>query len=160
MTDMAAFTAHQECPSVDGIIFPSGEIQLIETAVDWGPPTTYKLNCGRRTSVNELFQQGELRWSDCAVMCQFADSGRKIKVVSGEADHGSDGFVALLDERERLKWIAFFTSSNPFSAIRLHRDEIWATSTLGITWIFPLEEPAQVRIDQDASGQPAIQWDR
>ena len=144
---MKDFGDHQECPSIDGIVFPTGEIQQIDVDVDWGPPVSYRLKLGTKTTVNELKNNQQLYWSDCAILARMIDKEGQIEVVAGESDHGSDGFVAVMSNKSKnLKWIAFFTCSNPFSKLEINNNQILATSTLGTTWIFSIKEPESVVI--------------
>ncbi|MHC4675293.1 MAG: hypothetical protein ACYTBZ_22640 [Planctomycetota bacterium] len=145
MNDMKDFGDHQQCPSVDGIVFATGEIQQINVDVDWGPPVSYRLKLGTKTSINELENNQLLYWSDCAILASMIYEERQIEVVAGESDHGSDGFVAVMSNKSKnLKWLAFFTCSNPFSRLEIDNNQILATSTLGITWVFPVNKPEAV----------------
>jgi len=145
MKDMKDFVNHQQCPSIDGIIFPTGEIQRINVDVDWGPPVSFSLKLGTKTSINELENNQELYWSDCAILNSMIDEEGQIEVLAGESDYGSDGFVAVMSNKSKnLKWLAFFACSNPFSKLGIDNNQILATSTLGHTWIFPLNKPESV----------------
>lgn len=149
MNDMKDFGDHQQCPSVDGIVSPTGEIQQINVDVDWGPPVSYRIKLGTKTSINELENNQQLYWSDCAIIARMIDEEGQIEVVAGESDHGSDGFVAVMSNKSKnLKWLAFFTCSNPFSRLVIDNNQILATSTLEITWVFPVNKPEAVIVKE------------
>jgi hypothetical protein len=146
---MKDFLDHQECPNIDGIIFPTGEIQRIHVDVNWGPPVSYCLTMGIKTSINELEKKQRLYWSDCAILVHMNYEERQIEIIAGESDYGSDGFVAVISNKtKKLNWIAFFSCSNPFSKLEINNNHILATSTLGITWMFPINKPEALKIIQ------------
>lgn len=145
---MKEFVDHLECPSVNGIIFPDGKIQLFNIEVDWAVPITYKLSYGTKTSVGELAKEGELSWNSCVIMTTLSSPDHAIEVIAGEGNYGSDGFVAVLDFKSReLIWIAFFLCSNPFDEVKIVDDQIIATSTLNCNWRFPLKAPADLSVN-------------
>ena len=147
MKDMKYFGVHQQCPNVDGIVFANGEIQQINVNVDWRTPVSNSLKLGNRTSITELEKNKQLYWSDCAILNSKIDETGQLKVVAGESDHGSDGFVAVISNKsDKLRWVAFFTCSNPFSKLEVDNNQILATSTLGTSWIFPINRPEAVII--------------
>lgn len=145
MNDISNFLDHQQCPGVDGIVFPTGEIQIVNVAMDRTSPASLRLKPGAKTSINELKLRHQLFWSDCAILERIVDEKEQIEVVAGESDYGSDGFVAVLSNpSKKLKWIAFFTCSNPFVRLAIADNEIVATSNLGISWVFPINKPEAV----------------
>lgn len=68
--------------------------------------------------------------------------------VAGESDYGTDGFVAALHgEAKQLRWMAFFDSSNPFSALELADGVLRAQSTSGLVWCFSTNDPTSVHVE-------------
>ena len=142
MKEIADFIYHLQCPSVDGIISPNGKIQLLDVRIDWGPPVKYDVRAGLESSIDELQNKGELRWSDCAILNSLQDQENEIEILSGEADYGSDGFLAVVGLTTRkLIWLAFFNSSNPFSKVKINDGYIYATSTNNCLWKFSFKNP-------------------
>ncbi len=104
-----------------------------------------------KTSIMELEKNQKLFWSDCTILNRIIDDERQIEVLAGESDYGSDGFVAVLSNKsKKLKWIAFFSSSNPFSRLEIENNQILAKSTSGFSWIFPIDMPEAVVVFGEA----------
>ncbi|UOD30906.1 hypothetical protein INH39_03995 [Massilia violaceinigra] len=60
---------------------------------------------------------------------------------------GENGFVSLARlSTGALIWLVFLTSSNPFESAEIDQDEVIATSTDGLKFIFRLENPESVRM--------------
>ena len=138
------FDEHWECPFVNGIMFPDGTIQCLDVTVKWERPTVFTIGQGEQTSLQQLEETAPIHWTSCGVLTQLIDEPTGLKILAGESDWGSDGFVAVLDMRTRqLVWLARFDCSNPFGALAVHGDAIHATSTIGCTWTFPLHAPAR-----------------
>lgn len=152
MNDMKDFVNHQQCPSVDGIVFSTGEIQLISVDINWDSPVSVRLSLDNKTSINELKNNQQLFWSDCAIIEHRIDEEKQIEVVAGESDYGSDGFVAVMSNKtKKLKWIAFFTCLNPFERLIIADNLIEATSTLGITLVFPINKPEALFVKESSN---------
>lgn len=141
MRDIRDFCDHQECPSVDGIVYPDATVQLVTVDVEWGTTPQYTFTTGRRVPIANLGQAGELQWSDCAILDRARVPDSPLEIVVGEGSYGTDGFVALVESvQSALKWIAFCTCSNPFDQILILDTAFHARSTLGVSWEFPLNE--------------------
>ena len=148
MSEIKNFWQNQESPSIDGIVFPNGDIQLINVKVDWGQPVKYKLSLGCKTSIEELKLQNKISWNDCAVITRAIDETKKVEAIAGQGDYGSDGFVAVVNSgNKELVWLAFFETSNPFEYLQFYENELHARSSLGNLWRFPLDEPSRVKVE-------------
>jgi hypothetical protein len=55
--------------------------------------------------------------------------GRLISLCGGEGSHGSEGFVALLDESDRLVWVIYLERFNPFKEAVVEGSRVVVTST-------------------------------
>lgn len=147
MKEIENFVDHLECPSLNGIVYPDGKIQLINLLVNWGSPTSYKLLLGNQTSISALEEQGNLSWSGCTILHSTENVTLGIKAICGEGDYGSDGFLAVFDlTLGQLKWLAFFNSSNPFDKIKIEKKYISAFSTAQCQWNFKLDDPVSIDV--------------
>lgn len=148
MIDIKDFWHHQESPFVNGVVYPDGVIQLHKVNVDWGPPVRYSIEVGCKTSMLALEEAGGLNWNDCAVLSQLCVKDKNVEIIAGESDYGSDGFVAVVNAtNHELIWLAFFNCSNPFDQLQMHGDELWAWSTSGCVWRFPICSPDKVVVE-------------
>lgn len=114
-------------PIVSGVYFDSGEVVLIQCALEfWVRPVArsrlesiVEINREWMTSLNVLFT------------AQGARAG--LYVECGEGSEGSEGFVGLSQRDGHLLWLAYFENSNPFVTAAIEggrisaRRQIWAT---------------------------------
>jgi hypothetical protein len=71
-----------------------------------------------------------------------------LRVIGGEASHGSEGFVAVTQmTTDRLVWLAYFNCSNPFETVSLVDGIVIAVSNLGHVWRLPLSQPETLAVD-------------
>ncbi|WP_426586044.1 hypothetical protein [Mucilaginibacter sp. R-33] len=147
MNKIEGFIHHLECPSVNGIIFSDRTIQLFEVEISWERPTEFKLQTSSTTSIDDLEKTGELYWSSCAILDEFIDETGSIKAFCGEASHGSDGFIGIMDlNKEKVIWIAFFNSSNPFNKVTIEDEQVTAVSTIKNVWKFNINKPTIIEV--------------
>jgi hypothetical protein len=147
MKEIENFIAHLECPLINGIIFPDTTIQLFEMEVSWEKPVEFKIQASSTTSIDDLEKDGELWWCNCAILDEYVDETDSIKVFCGEGSHGSDGFVSVMDlKKEKVVWVAYFTSSNPFYKVTIKEEQVIAVSTLDCVWKFNLDRPFVIEI--------------
>ena len=91
----------------------------------------------------------EVGYNDCIVLLEALSHRWNLKVLCGEGDYGSDGFIALLDlELNTLKWLAFFENSNPFENVEIHYDHLVGITNLHYRWRFNLKNPQQLDISR------------
>ena len=148
MKEISRFIDHLECPSLDGIIFPDGSIDLLNIEVEWGPPINYYIKIGEKSSIKLLETKNKLQWSDCAILISSIDEKHSIEILAGEGNYGSDGFVSVIDLSSRnLIWLAFFKCSNPFNKLEAKHDEIHAVSTNGCLWKFRIKNPVYIVVE-------------
>jgi hypothetical protein len=115
------------------------------------------VECGKRifekkifetTTIVELERSGKLFWSDAIILGETLSFDGMVTAVCGEGDHGSDGFVAVLSaESRKLLWLAAFDCSNPFDSVEFIGAAVYAQSTLGKVWRFPLAEPCNFTVE-------------
>ncbi|MEO6315867.1 MAG: hypothetical protein ABIU63_17750 [Chitinophagaceae bacterium] len=148
MVNMLTFVDHLECPTVNGIIYPSGIIQLVDAKSEWSHSEAIKLVPAGQTSIAKLEENDNLEWNSCAVLDRTVNEKENLEVLTGECAFGSEGFVALLEfTTQKLIWLAFFTDSNPFIHPRIERGLVYATSTLNCKWRFDFKEPANIQVE-------------
>ena len=148
MNRIVDFIEHLECPLVNGIILPDETVQLLDIQVNRKTHTSYHIKKGLKTSVNILSANRSLHYSSCAILANSINQSHSIEVIAGEADHGSDGFVGVLDlESKKSIWVAFFDCSNPFYKVEIIEDRILATSTIGCVWQFKMNDPIDCSVE-------------
>ncbi|OOQ59915.1 hypothetical protein [Mucilaginibacter pedocola] len=147
MKKITHFLEHQSCPVVDGIIFSDSTIQLFEVSNTWAPLYKFEVQKAATTSISELEAKGELFWAGCGILGNYTNRERALKVVCGEVSYGSDGFIAVINLATwHTVWIAYFTSSNPFSKVSLEQNQVIAHSTLGCVWRLDIDDPVKVEV--------------
>ncbi len=136
--------ASRKCPIFNGVMFSDGSAEHV--APDDMP---------RPRGVRYLVKDGEdfienfdpTYMTHIFVACEVRYTEMGVVVLAGEGGHGSDGFVAVTDLLNEIRWLAFFDFSNPFVSVRISGDEVVAENNLGEFWFFPLDNPAQVRVE-------------
>lgn len=157
MKKILNFIDHLESPSLNGIIYPDGTIDLLNVKVDWGPPIQYSLKSETKSSIELLDNEGKLQWNDCAILVTAIDIKQSIEIVAGEGDYGSDGFIGVIDLSTRnLIWLAFFNCSNPFDRLDIKEEKIYATSTNGCLWKFVIKSPIDIEIECSHPGNSHV----
>ncbi len=148
MIELEDFITNLKCPKITGITFPDGSLQLLNLRIDWNNhPVTYEVSYGGETSIGELQRTGELEWNTCFPLITLDGINNGIRVLGGECDYGSDGFLALVDSaNDKLIWVAFFFYSNPFSEVSIDEDFVYAKSTMDSLWKFPIQNPVRVEV--------------
>ena len=147
MKSKVDFIEHQECPIVDGIIFPDSTILLLDVTAAWKPTVKFKIQTASKTSIADLDRTGKLFWAGCSILDEYDDVQRSIKIVCGEGSYGSDGFLAVINWKTKSTiWMAYFTSSNPFCKVKTEDNQLVAISTIGCAWRFELENPTEVEV--------------
>lgn len=142
------FIEHLECPLINGIIFPDETIQLLDIQINKGIPKKYTIQTALKTSINILNNKRELYWTSCAILFRLIYQKYSIEIIVGEAGYGSDGFIGVIDLKSRkLIWLAFFDCSNPFDKVKVIKQEIYATSTLGYVWKFKIKNPIDCSVE-------------
>ncbi|PJJ84873.1 hypothetical protein [Mucilaginibacter auburnensis] len=146
--DIANFQFHLQCPTVNGVIFPDGKIQLFDITVNYCTPINYKISKDTETSINSLNEQGELNWNSCTALVSITNENNSFKVTAGEGNWGDDGFVSVIDlTTNRILWIAFFTCSTPFYQVKIVDGQVYAKSTLDYIWKFDVQNPVNFSVD-------------
>lgn len=148
MKKIEEFIHHLECPTINGIIFPDNTIQLLDIKINHKNVSDTSIKPGAKTSISDLYHAGKLWWNDCVTLVAAEDLNFSIKVVAGEAmGHGSDGFIGVIHlASNKLKWLAFFDCSNPFTKIQIANNKLFATSTINCTWEFDINNPSNCTI--------------
>jgi hypothetical protein len=133
-----------ECPILNGVMFPDGSTECIEPRDQPRPTGTITLVARGRTSLDK---HAPLESTGLIPSCRAEDKGKDVVVIGGEGGMGSDGFVAVTDLSNQLRWIAFFDFSNPFVSVELLADEIVGKNNLGEVWRFPLKNPSKITVE-------------
>lgn len=147
MNSLMSLWAKWECPILNGVMFADGFVDCIPPYEQSRPPGTITLAGQGRTSLDSL---GSLELTSVMPSCRAEDKAKDLVVIGGEGGMGSDGFVAVTDFANCLRWIAFFDFSNPFVSVALSGDEVLAKNNLDETWHFPLVSPSQIKVEVPA----------
>lgn len=90
----------------------------------------------------------QMSWSSAAILGKSVSSDGGHEAVCGEGDYGSDGFVVVVrTNNKKLVWLAAFDCSNHFIRVEFGEDAVYAYSTMGNTWKFPLAEPCEFTVE-------------
>jgi hypothetical protein len=148
MKKIENFIEHLESPSLNGIIFPDGIIRIIDIEVEWSPRISYSIKGCEDSSIIALEAERKMQWNDCAILIELISERESLKVIAGEGDYGSDGFVAVIDLNSgKLIWLAFFNCSNPFNELKIKDQDLHAISTNGCLWKFKISNPVDLVIE-------------
>lgn len=146
MKEIENFMDHLECPLVNGIVFSDNTIQLFEE-VPWEKPVEIKIQSSSTTSINDLENEGKLSWCGCAILDKYIDETDSIKAFCGEGNFGDDGFVSVMDlKKDKVIWVAYFTSSNPFYKVTIEEGQVSVFSTIDFVWKFDIDRPFVVEV--------------
>jgi hypothetical protein len=78
-----------------------------------------------------------------------------VLVFAGGTGWGSEGYVAVCEADEELRWLAVFDSANPFvleSVAAGANGELQIRSTYGALWRFPPNDPEGVVVERGEFG--------
>ncbi len=101
-------------PAQQGVYFRDGSARAI--SLDANAPGGVSL--GAPIDVNRILDADEDDTTSVdAVLAENAVREIGGVLCCGECDHGSEGYIALLDVDREVCWIAYFANSNPFVAI-------------------------------------------
>lgn len=131
-------------PLLNGVILENGTYHSIKP-VD-APRVHLPVRLESESS-RQLSDLTSLQWAAVNMICETELVSSGLKVKAGEGSMGSDGVIALLDQAQRLRWIAFFDFSNPFESVCFEGSVIIAENNLNEKWFLPIEEPWKVRIE-------------
>ena len=144
MNSLQMLWENEECPILNGVIFADGTVDLVKPHDQPRPFGTVNLKCQERTSIN---CQTKLQLTGVIPSCRAEDGAKGVVAIGGEGGMGSDGFVAITDLANRLRWIAFFDFSNPFVSVGIESEEVIAKNNLGERWHFPLANPSRINVE-------------
>jgi hypothetical protein len=147
MNSLAPLWLKGECPILNGVMFADGFVQCVEPCEQPRPLGIITLVAKERTPIE---QHTPFETTGLIRLCRAEDQRRGLVVIGGEAGMGSDGFVALTDTSNQLRWIAFFDFSNPFVSVKLFSDKVIGENNLAETWRFSLENPSQIQVNVPA----------
>jgi hypothetical protein len=86
-------------------------------------------------------------WTGRNVLFEYDSPEHAIRVVGGECDHGSEGYIAVVDiQTGQPRWILHFDESNPFDFAEVKKPNVIAHSTSGYLWTINMLDPTQIRI--------------
>lgn len=139
---------------VDGILFASGEIILMNCVSALDAVTKHIsvfVSPLARTTLDSVLEFDADPWTYATQLASFDWPERGERLVCGEGGQGNEGFVGSCSAPDgRLRWLAFFTNSNPFLEVRATLGNIIATTTYGHVWTFPAAHPERVRVTHES----------
>ncbi len=148
MNSLTSLWSKLECPILNGVMFAEGFAECVEPWEQPLPAGTITLVSKGRTLLEHF---APLESTGLIPSCRAKYEDRDTVVIGGEGGMGGDGFVAVTNTANELRWIAFFEFSNPFVSVELCGDEVLGTNNHGEVWHFSLREPSKVRIDVPAT---------
>ena len=136
------------CPIVNGIVYPSGEVRWINILErSSSGRVSFDLSLASATSLTELRAEGSLGWTQFTTLQEICDQDSGIRAYSGEAGMGGDGFVTVCSLASGdLLWLAFFECSNPFTRLEVENGQLFAETSHGNRWVFPVTAPENVSV--------------
>ncbi|MFJ3395215.1 hypothetical protein [Leifsonia aquatica] len=129
----------RETPDVEGVVFRSGELHLMEFSMPSGPMWFPRLSARDWEPVGWIDFDTEL----------VTERIRDWVVRGGESSaHGSIGWLsaAHADELDQPAWVLTSGYSNPFIRIRSDHGFFEAFTTSGFIWRVRLEDPLDLTI--------------
>jgi hypothetical protein len=128
-----------QCPLVNSIIFPSGDLLVLEKHGD-------KVRVICESTVDSYF-----KYNPDDYVCDFdifsTCTDERFCAHAGEGSWGDDGIIYLTDfSKEHLIWFIFFDNSNPFDKVTIHEDKVIAHSTSGKVWSISIQDPTRIDI--------------
>jgi hypothetical protein len=133
---------------IDGLVFADGRVVLcdcVKLKRD-GRSIPLASPIGDST-LDSILKYDDDPWVALTELDRSEIAESNVKISCGEGAMGNEGYVAVTAlDTGRLIWMAFFTCSNPFEALKLVDGEILAENSYEQEWIFPLDHPERVRI--------------
>ena len=133
-----------ECPIINGLMFPDGSVESIETM---DQPQTAGAHRMLKTVRRQFVDFGPTKVTGVVATCRDEDKERGMVAVGGGAGMGGDGFIAVTDLQDEIMWLAFFDFSNSFVSVKLGETEVIAKSNLGERWHLQLKRPSEIIIE-------------
>jgi hypothetical protein len=143
----------EQCPTINGIIYGTGEILLLDfDRVTEGDDTAVSIRPAGKTNVASFLAEHEDYLTSITEFCEIQVQEEGVRISCGDGGFGGDGFVAVSRLSDNyLKWIAFFDNSNPFEEVSFAGSQVLAISSHRDKWLFPLAQPEQVSV---VAGEP------
>lgn len=159
MTESTTQTSHrilegwddERCPILCGIFRPDDSVSMVKVETDSSSGNPIRLRVINHSTVNDLERLKPLDWTYLTQLCEAHSPSMGRSAVAGEGGYGGDGFVALLNERKELLWLAFFDCSNPFTKLTIVDQQVVAFSSLGNEWRFLFESPETATIQPEGT---------
>ena len=143
------FQEAQAWPARSGIYLASGTIILLTVSMPWETKAkNVSVQIGNSLQWDRVVDAPEFKArTHLMQLCERDYPELDIRVVGGEGSHGSEGFLALTHLTSRkLRWLAFFRNSNPFTAVSFDKDTIIAESNLEDRWSVPVVHPETLSV--------------
>ncbi len=133
---------------IDGMVFADGRVVLCECVKlkRDGRSIPLASPIGDST-LDSVLAYDDDPWVALTEMDRSEIAESNLRISCGEGAMGNEGYVAAAAlDTGKLIWMAFFTCSNPFEALKFIDGEVIAENTYEQEWIFPLANPEKVRI--------------
>ena len=137
-----------ECPILNGVMFAEGFADQIQPFDQPRPPGIATLTVERRIFLGSY---AKLQVAGVVPLCRSEDRLMGLVAVAGEGGLGADGFLAVTDMANFLRWIAFFDFSNPFVRVELKGGKVLAENNLGEKWRIALAIPSRIVVEVPTS---------
>jgi hypothetical protein len=150
----------ETCLATDSIQFGDGTIAILSSDMPLSSRAT-SLKVLRQSTWLAVLVEGLgnplhsslLTWVSRLREIRTKFAGHQLRIESGECSgNGSFGYVAVEKERDssssELRWVAFFSGSNPFDELSIQDGVLHALSTSGYRYSFQLSDPTNVSIQQ------------
>jgi hypothetical protein len=135
-------------PIRNGLYFADGTVVLLSILMPWETANkAVSIKISKTVTLEEVEEFGKNETTRIGSNNEQSYPDLNLRVLSGEASHGSEGFVAVTQiTTGHLVWLAYFDCSNPFEKVSLVNGIVTAISNLGHAWHLPLAEPATLTV--------------
>lgn len=133
-------------PMVNGIVFQNGHV-IPFTIFGYG--TERKISSASPYNLNDFLKRENAVLSsvDSLGELKLKDRVEFVRAICGEGSYGSDGFIVVLDNNDRVCWVAVFDCSNPFVRLIQRGDDLIAVNNSDEHWVFPLSDPGSFYVN-------------
>ena len=125
-------------PIIDGLIKSDGSFYEIEVDDDCRP-----IEMNYQPTFFDISRKNYFEY--CSSVSFTSITHFDITYYCGEGSHGSDGFLLAINSDNKVQWLYFSQEVNQFEKLWVDNNEIHVISNLNIEWIFPIDNPEQLR---------------
>ena len=136
-------------PCIDGIVFGDGKVIVANTYTIKNQETKeqkYYWSALCDSTLQSLEKYNDNIWASIDIYkgeLEYHDQ----KIVFGEGSMGHEGFVACVNEQNKLHWAIFFTFTNPIMSAKIENHTLVCLSEIDMVISIDLHDLTRIKIN-------------